>query len=115
MENFQENIKQWVLIDNETKKLREKIKILKEKQNNYNNSILNYIENNNLENATIEISDGTLKLQRSKQTSTLTYKFLEESLINYCNDENKAKEIVRFIKNKREIKYTNDLKRFYSS
>ena len=111
--NFEEDVKNWVMIDNKIKQESENIKVLRKKRNHLTTKIFSYAEENNLENAVIEISDGKLKFQQSKQTPPLTYKFLEECLNDCIQNEDQVKQIIKFVKSKREYKYVSDIKRFY--
>ena len=61
--SFQDNVRNWVSLDNELKILNDKARIIREDRNTLGGSITNYIETENLQNATIEISDGKLKFQ----------------------------------------------------
>jgi len=111
--NFEDDVKNWVMIDNKIKQQSETIKDLRNKRNHLTSKIFSYAEENNLENAVIEISDGKLKFQQSKQTSPLTFKFLEECLNECIQNEDQVKQIIKFVKSKREYKYVSDIKRFY--
>ena len=55
---FEDNIKNWVLIDNQIKHINEKLKDLKDKTNSLENDIQVYLTRNNIDNPTIEITDG---------------------------------------------------------
>ena len=48
--NFENQIKQWVVIDNQIKQINEKTKELREKRNNLEQNIANYASSNNLSN-----------------------------------------------------------------
>jgi len=108
-----EYIKEWVNYDNQIKEYSIKSKELRSKKTQLTQSILNYAEENNLQNAVIEISDGKLKFQNIKQTSPLNFRFLEQCLGECIDNEENVKNIIKYIKQKREIKYYNDIKRFY--
>ena len=112
--NFQKNIQDWVSIDNKIKKLSLEVKELRQNKNNLTDQIFVYAENNNLENAVIQISDGKLKFQNVKSTPPLTFKFIEECLGDIISDEDKVKSIIKYIKSKREPKYSYDIKRSYN-
>jgi len=109
-----ESIQQWVNFDDQLKSYTNKVKELRLKRNNLTVSILNIAEQNNLQNAVIEISDGKLKFQNVKQTSPLNFKFLKQCLSECISDEDSVKNIIDYIKQKREIKYFNDIKRSYN-
>ena len=109
MEN---NIKNWLLLDNKIKELNKKINELREKKNSYKNDIYQHITNNNLNNATIKIGNDYLKFVETKQNTPISYKFLIEALKNCLTDENDIENIINYIKTNRESKIINDIKRF---
>lgn len=111
--SFEENVKRWVYLDNQLTTLKDKSKIIIDERKNTESNILNYVEQNNLENATAKISDGKLKFITNKQTSPLTFKQVEESLSVFIKDENKVKEIIDHIKNNRDVKYVKSIKRYF--
>lgn len=113
--NFEDNIKNWVKIDNELKAYNEKIKNLREKRNNVLNDINIYIENNNLNNATVSISDGKLKFTNSRVVNPLTLKYVQSCLENFIKDSNSVNTIMEYIKDNREVKNTPDIKRYYDN
>jgi len=114
MSDFHENIKQWVLLDNQLVEMRNKSKEMRERKNNLTDNLYNHAEQNNLETATIQISDGILKFQQLKQTSPLTFRFLEECLNDCLGDEEKVKNIIKYVKSKRCEKISYIIKRTYN-
>jgi len=112
--NFEENIKKWVTIDNQIKSLAVKSKELKDEKNNMEQDILNYVDTKELKNATISISDGKLRFVSSKQTAPLTLKYIEECLTKCIHNTKQVDQIMTIIKDSREIKYSEDIKRYYS-
>jgi len=113
--NFEQQIQQWVQIDNQLKSVNEKVKELREKKNSISHKINNHIEENQLNNAAIKISDGQLKFVKLKETQPLTFKYLETCLSEIIKNEEQVKKIVEYIKNKREVKYIPEIKRFYNN
>lgn len=111
---FETKIKEWVSIDNEIKKQNELTKRLREKKNDLNHEINEYIENNQLNNAVIQISDGSLKYNSVKSTQPLTFKFVRECLTNCIENEDTIDQLMNYIKEKREVKEHYELKRFYN-
>jgi len=112
--NFQTNIQSWVTLDNQIKNLNIETKDLRSQRNDLTNNIFTYAENNNLENAVIQISDGKLKFQNVKQTAPLSFKLVKEVLNECIDNEGHVKQIIEAIKNKRETKYSYDIKRTYA-
>lgn len=109
MEN---NIKNWLILDNKIKEFNQKLNELREKKNSYKNDIYNHINNNNLNNATIKIGNDYLKFVETKQNTPISYKFLIEALKNCLTHDIDIENIINYIKTNREIKIINDIKRF---
>lgn len=107
------NIKEWVNLDNAIKGHSDELKRLREQRNALTSNITDYVNDNNLGHATIEITDGILKFQTIKQTSPLTFRFLESCLKECIGNEEQVMNIIKYIKSKREVKYYNDIKRSY--
>ena len=110
--SFEQQIQQWVAIDNQLKILNDNIKELRDKKNNISQQINNQIEN---KYTSIKISDGQLKFVKIKETQQLTFKYLEICLSEIIKNEEQVKKIVDYIKNKREIKYVSEIKRLYNN
>ena len=118
MENFKDNIKQCVELDNAYNRYKIKMDELKKKKeefdmerNKVGDNILSFMENNKLEDNEIVISDGKIKYQQSKSSTSISQKFIIERLKEYFKDEEKAKEVTQFIYSGREVSYTPVLKR----
>ena len=109
--NFTNQIQQWVELDNELKKLNEKIKQIREKRNSLEKNIVNTAEINNYSNI-VNISDGKLKFTNTRIPEPLTFKYLEKTLKEIIKNESQANLIMEHIKQKREIKIVPEIKRF---
>jgi len=113
--SFENQIQQWVQVDNQMKSLNEKLKELRDLKNNISEKIHIHVEENQLNTAAVKISDGQLKFVKIKETQTLTFKYLETCLSEIIKNEEQVKKIVEYIKNKREVKYIPEIKRFYTN
>ena len=113
MSDFQNSIKEWVLLDNKIKNINSELSMLRNKRKNMTENIYAYVETNKLDNAIVEISDGTLKFQQTKSSSPLTFKFVERCLNDCISNEAQVKMIMKYIKNNREFRYNSDIKRSY--
>jgi DNA-binding transcriptional regulator YhcF (GntR family) len=111
--SFEKLIKEWVCLDNKLKYMNDEINSIRERKNNISNNIINYAYNNNIQNKTINISDGNLKFIKTNQYNTLTFKHLEECLHNFISNEDDIKTIIKYIKDTRKKKIVNDIKRSY--
>ena len=110
--NFENQIQQWVVIDNQLKILNEKTKDLREKRNALTSNITNYAYNNGLSNKSIQISDGKIKISNSKIAEPLTFKYIEKTLGEVIKNETHVKMIMEHLKQKRESKIVPEIKRF---
>ena len=115
MEDFQQDIKKWVNLDSQLKELNDKVRDIRGERNELSDNIMNFVDDNNLSSSTIKISDGKLKFTTNKQTAPLTLGFLEKCLMELFNNEESVGKIMEHIKEKREVKYNSDIKRFYNN
>lgn len=113
--SFEQQIQQWVGIDNQMKILNDKMKELRDKKNNISQQINTHIETTQLNNATVKISDGQLKFVKVKETQQLTFKYLETCLSEIIKNEEQVKKILEYIKSKREVTYVPEIKRLYNN
>ena len=110
--SFENQIQQWVSVDNQLKQLNEKVKELRDSRNNLEQNITNYASQNNLSNATIQINGGKLKFTNTKIPEPLTFKYLEKTLGEVIKNESQVKLIMEHLKQKRTIKNVPEIKRF---
>ena len=110
--SFENQIQQWVQLDNQLKQINEKIKELREKRNALEKNITKYASSNNLSNATVQISDGRLKFANTKVQEPLTFKYLEKTLSEVIKNDSQVKLIMEHIRQKREVKVVPEIKRF---
>ena len=113
--SFENQIQQWVSLDNQLKSLNEKVKDLREKRNELEENITNYATNHNLYHSIVQISDGKLKFSNTKVQEPLTYKYLEKTLAEIIKNETQLKMIMDHIKKNRNTKLVQEIKRFYTN
>ena len=113
--SFEQNVQQWVSVDNQIKILNEKLKELRDKKNDLSENINKYVKETNISNSTIKLSDGQLKFIQVKETQPLTFKYLEACLNEIVINEDQVKMIMEYVKNKRESKYVPEIKRLYNN
>ena len=111
--SFEEQIKEWVTTDNQIKLYMEKVRSLRSQRNDLTDNLVYYAKQNNLEHAVIQITDGRLKFQNNKTTNPLTFKFVEECLLECINNREKVEQIIQYIKKRRPTRYVPEIKRFY--
>jgi hypothetical protein len=109
---FSENVKQWIILDNQMKLYNDKLKELRKAKNDIENTILDHVNKHSLTNSIVKITDGKLKFGEYKQTSPISLKYVEQCIVK-CLGEEKVKQIMEFIKKNREVKSSLEIKRIY--
>ena len=109
MEQFTENIKKWALLEKKISSIKEeynlKLKSYKEKKDSLEYDLTKFMEENALTDSIIKLPDGKIKYNETNISQPITYKFLKEIFTElYSGNNEKADEIISFIKQKREIK-----------
>ena len=112
--NLEKTIQNWVELDNELKKLNERSKDIRTRKNDVEDKIMTYVEDNNMNNSVVNITDGKIKFCETKQTAPLTLGFLEKCLSEVIANQSQVKQIVDYIKSKRETKMVPEIKRYYN-
>lgn len=113
--SFEQQVQQWVTIDNQMKLLSDKMKELREKKSELSEQLNEHVETNNLTNSSITLGDGQLKFVKVKETQPLTFKYLETCLGEIIKNEEQVKKIIEYVKNKREVKEVSEIKRLYKN
>ena len=107
--SFEEQISQWLQLDCQLKLLNEKINFLRESKNNLTQKIMNYVEEKQL--TTIQLGNNKIKFTKNNIPQPITFKYLENCLKDIIKNENQVKQIIDYIKRKREIKTNFEIKR----
>ena len=109
--SFENQVQQWVSLDNQLKIYSEKIKELRDKKNSITENIQQHVKTNKLSQSTIQISDGKLKFVETRVSEPLTFKYLENTLSEIIKNENQVKILMDYIKQKRSYKEIQEIKR----
>jgi len=112
--NLDKTIQNWVELDNELKRVNEKAKDIRTRKNDIEDKLMTYVEDNNMNNSVVNIGDGKIKFCETKQTSPLTLGFLEKCLSEVIANQGQVKQIIDYIKSKRETKIVPEIKRYYN-
>ena len=101
-------VKEWLKCDDEVKRQNEQLKLIKEKQKNLSNYIIQYMTVNNITNLTFD--GGQIERNVKKKMGTLSKKYVSTKLKEYFNnDENKTNELLDSLLNNREVKEITSL------
>jgi len=110
--SFEQQVQQWVQLDNQIKTLNEKLKELRENKHTLTESLTKQAERNNVKHSPLQISDGKLKFVSVNTTNPLTFKYVEKCLGEIIQSKDQVVKIIDYLKKNREIKQVNDIRRF---
>lgn len=117
---MESKIVQWVQCDNQIKeyndKMKEKIKPVKEMRDKLSDEILQEINISNIEKSqiptfNIQALNTSIVPTVNNSYEGYTNKFLQDCFTEYFNSEEKSKELLTFMKNKRKVEKKYSLKR----
>jgi len=111
-QTFINDIKQWVTLDDQLKQTSKLVKQIRKKKNEVGLEIQEYMEQNEIQDKDINLSDGKIKYYVSKRTCGMSKTYIENSLTLYYNgDATKAQEVTNYIYANRESTEARTLKR----
>jgi hypothetical protein len=111
--NIEENIKKWVVLDNQCKNLNNQIKLLRNEKGEITHNLITEFERKNTKFPSINISDGKLSLINTKIGNVISYNFLLDCFNDFFKDDIQANELLEFIKSRRTYNNTFNIKRTY--
>ena len=112
---FEEKVKRWVLLDTQLKLVNRKLKEVRDEKSVLSGDICNYLETTGISSKKILIHDGDLKMYEKKEYSALTFSFIEQHLGNIIPDRDQVRFINEYLKEQREVKLTNDIRRHFTN
>jgi len=99
---YKEMVKSWLETDEKISKLMTTLKELKDEKKQYENYIIDYMEENH--NVEVSIPEGKIKKAMLKSKGGFNEKVIITGLAEITKDETKAKDITKVISQKRENK-----------
>ena len=103
------NVITWVKLDDQIRESRAQTKILLDEKKQYEQFILDFLENTN--EKVLEISDGRLRRNVSKTKAPLKKETIFNSLKEITKDEEKSLKLTEYIINNRAMVERINLKR----
>ncbi len=113
--DFTDTIRHWVALDNRIKRHNVEVKAARVERNELTADIIAYADSNGMRNATVQITDGKLKFQDTRITAPLTFKFVKRCLTECIGDASKVEQLIKYMKEQREVLYVSEIKRSYNS
>jgi len=117
-DNFKKTILEWNTIQQRIKETNEqiapfqkRIKSYKDKAENLENQILEYMVQNNMNKSKIELGDVVITMGESKRTESVTRDYLLTKAKEFFKNDIVAEKFVSFVYDKRRQTISNCLKR----
>ena len=108
-DNFRQNVKKWISIDNEIRTMRARSKELTNEKKQFEEFILNYLEE--VGEKEFNIPDGKLRKNVYKSKAPLSKETIQKALSEIVNDKTKCETMTSHIINSRPLKERVSLKR----
>ena len=111
---FDKQVYKWIEIDNKIKKINSELKTLREGKNDIETSIMEIVNNKKLLNTSLALPDGRLRFVETKTTNPISLTFIEKCLNELIPNKSQVQHILKYMKDKREIKINPEIKRYYN-
>lgn len=111
---FTKQVKHWVQVDNEIKQYNDKLKHLRSSRKELGENLIEYANNNKLQQSIINISDGNLTFVQTRAPNALTLTHVETCLGKCIGNKDIINHIMKVIKDTRPASVTPDIKRTYN-
>lgn len=112
-------VKKWVDYDNVIEIKKTKLKDIQDKKKVVEDEILEYVEENDLKNLHINITDGNIKFSETKSNQMITQKYLKDAIEsffqNHTGSNINPKALYDYIMTNRETKTRLCIKRNITS
>ena len=112
---FDKQLQKWVEVDNKIKKMNAELKSSREMKNDLETSIMTTVNNKKMLNTSISLPDGRLRFVETKTTNPISLTFVEQCLNELIPNKSPVQHILKYMKEKREIKINPEIKRYYNS
>jgi len=112
---FDKQVYKWIEMDNKIKKINAELKTLREGKNDIETSIMETVNNKKLLNTSLALPDGRLRFVETKTTNPISLTFIEKCLNELIPNKSQVQHILKYMKDKREIKTNPEIKRYYNN
>ena len=107
----QTDIIKWVQYDNKIKEYNDKCKQLREERDKIGSSMIETVDKDALPTINITQMNASLAFHKSKTYENYTNKFYKDCFTEFLDSEEKATELIQFMKGKRKVEEKITLKR----
>jgi hypothetical protein len=110
-QEFERDMRKWAILDNKIRASNNELKGLRSQKAEVSSSICEFIKTKGLENKKVDTGDSIISFYEKNEYPALTFGYIEKCLGEIISDKDKVAIIIKHLKDKREIKKSNDLRR----
>jgi Family of unknown function (DUF5760) len=101
-----DNIRRWIEVDNNIRSRRDNIKDLTERRNAIEREITDYVQQHNMQNLQVNVTDGMIKFANRNTYQSVSMKVLKELLTQYFEQnprDTNVDNICKFVAKNRKM------------
>jgi hypothetical protein len=111
---FEQNLRKWAILDNKIRASNAELKEMRNQRDQLSSTICNTMKTNGWQDKKINTGDSIITYCEKNETSSLTFTYLEKCLAEIMPEKEKVQFIIKYLKDKREVKRTTDLRRVFT-
>jgi hypothetical protein len=112
--SFEDNVRQWTILDTKIRLANTQLREMRTARDNLSKSVCDHMKQTGIDKRKIEIADSKIEVSEKKEYSSLSMGYLEKCLSAIIQEQESVKHILQYIKDKREIKKSVELKRTFN-
>jgi hypothetical protein len=112
--SFEDNVRQWTILDTKIRLANSQIKEMRTMRDSLSKKVCEHMKQTGIDNRKIEIADSKIEVVEKKEYSSLTMGYLEKCLTAIIQEQDSVKHILQYIKDKRDIKKSIELRRTFN-
>ena len=112
--SFEDNVRQWTVLDTKIRLANTQLREMRTTRDNISKTVCEHMKQTGIANRKIEIADSKIEVFEKKEYSSITMSYLEKCLSAIIQEQESVKHILQYVKDKREIKKSIDLKRTFN-
>jgi hypothetical protein len=109
--DFERDMRKWAILDNKIRASNQELKTMRSQKAEIGSTICEFMRTKGLENKKVDTGDSIISFYEKNEYPALTFGYIEKCLGEIISDKDKVAIIIKHLKDKREIKKSNDLRR----
>ena len=111
--SLEQDLRAWAQLDNKIRAATAELKTLRTNRDEIGTRVCDTMKQRGIENKKIDTGDSVITLYEKNDYSSLTYGYVEKCLGEIITDKEHVTHIMNYLKSKREVKKSTDLRRTF--